>query len=666
MRKIGIAFFIFAFLSSSLFAFSEEQLKLTHNQEFALYQRLQLDTVIARKSKNNRIVLSELALRDLVPSMNDSNREFYTTFNKDLGALRLVDIQRERLEFLHEENQKSLLTALVPNALSIATMAITTGLKNPLGAIIGVVGTAVSSVSSYIDAKNQANLEYMQSAWELEDEENKTLLMLGNESYEHKCRIAKDLHISNELTLSTKDLEAFVDFCNEPNANTRFIKLSNLNKRLEILPDYWMELALTTYKLENYEATLSYIDKFEKIYCPIIYHDSDYAHLLMVKSDCINRLSSETKYQDLEKIGDLLVEHIEAKDWQGKFYTLSLYMEIYRATNDVEILKKAYSLFPFVLTSIGAEYSSALSSYLNREFVKKGLKEIDTDIESAKRSVETATKAFARAREDKYDKKGSAYQNIEQKLKKAEKELEKLEEYRKGFERTGKLMIPPSPDFLCKMMERYLSISQKLGETASPAYKALCQDFSEKIPQSARIFAQYQNTFSAKEQVPAMDDIIPRCEKTGGFIGIGRTHSIILEIPLSRLNVSSEGSEKLINSDDIQLTLSIDRLKSFNFSLEELSIETGDTLSESYMSIRVNNMDKYELNMEKPDKDSVHALKFTVSSSKSYFDPINVDIKPESDVYNEIVNSIKYQSDSDRFPVAEVYNGIVNRIKNIK
>lgn len=174
MRKIGIAFFIFAFLSSSLFAFSEEQLKLTHNQEFALYQRLQLDTVIARKSKNNRIVLSELELRDLVPSMNDSNQDFYTTFNEGLGALKLVDIQRERLEFLHEENQKSLLTALVPNALSVATMAITTGLKNPLGAIIGVVGTAVSSVSSYIDAKNQANLEYMQSAWELKDEENET------------------------------------------------------------------------------------------------------------------------------------------------------------------------------------------------------------------------------------------------------------------------------------------------------------------------------------------------------------------------------------------------------------------------------------------------------------------------------------------------------------
>ena len=634
MKKKCIVLLLLVFIVYSLYAFSDEQLELTHNQEFALYQRLQLDTVIARKSNNNRIVLSELELRDLVPSMNASNQNYYMTFNENLVALKLVDIQRERLEFLHEEKQKSSLTALVPNALSVATVAITTGLTNPLGAIIGVVGTAVSSMSSYMDAKNQANLEYMQSQWELDDQEMDILLDLGKGIYDYKCKIATDLNIPTELTLSTEDLEAFVNFSNEPNADTRYIKLLNLDKRLEILPDYWMELALTTYELENYKATLSYIEKFEEIYYPVIYHDSDYAHLLMVKSDCINQLSSETKYQDLEEIGDLLLAHIGAEDWQGRFYVLSLYMEIFRATNDVEIFKKAYSLFPSILVEIGDEYSSDLFSYLNHEFIKNGLNEIDTDIESAKNSVESATKNLAIAKQNKYDKDGTAYKNLEQKLNDAEEKLDQLEDYRKEFERTGKLMLPPSSDFLYEMMEQYLNISEVLGETSSPEFETLCSYFSRIISQSAITSTQYRNLIQS----------VVRYEKTGGFIGIGRTHSIIFEIPLSLLNVSSEGSEKLINSDDIQLTLSIDELNEYTFNLEELSIETGDTLSTSYMSIKVNNMSKYGLQMEKPDKDIgfVHTIDFKIYSSNSYFDPITISMVPDSETYNQIVNRVKY------------------------
>ena len=641
--KKGIVILILALISSSLFAFTEEQLELTHNQEFALYQRLQLDTVIARKSNNNRIVLSELELRDLVPSLNPSNQNYYMTFNESLGALKLVDIQRERLEFLHEEKQKSSLTALVPNALSIATVAITTGLTNPLGAIIGVVGTAVSSVSSYMDAKNQANLEYIQSQWELDDQEMDILLDLGTGIYDYKCKIATDLNIPTELTLSTEDLEAFVNFCNEPNADTRYIKLLNLDKRLEILPDYWMELALTTYELGNYEATLYYIEKFEEIYYPIIYHDSDYAHLLMVKSDCINQLPSETKYQELDKIADLLLAHIGAEDWQGRFYALSLYMEIYRATDDIEILRKAYSLFPSVLVEIGDEYSLDLAAYLNREFVKKGLAEIDIDIQSAESSVEVATNNLAVAKKNKYDEKGTAYKNIEQRLADSEEKLEQLKDYRKNFERTGKLMLSPSPEFLCIMMDQYLSISQRLGEVSSPEYATLSSYFSRTISQNTRSFIQYPDLVFSVVRIPSGDSIC-RYERTGGFIGIGRTHSIIFDIPLSILNITSEGSEKIINSDDIHLTLTIDESNEYSFDLEEISIETGETLSTSYMTIKVNNMSKYELNMEKPNKDSefVHSLEFTVSSTNSYFAPIVISITPGSEIYNEIVNRIKY------------------------
>ena len=85
MKKIFLLLLLVLASVSMLFAFTEEQIALAHNPEFALHQRLQLDTVIARKNSNNRIILSELALRDLLPTMNASTKNYYTSFNQNIA-----------------------------------------------------------------------------------------------------------------------------------------------------------------------------------------------------------------------------------------------------------------------------------------------------------------------------------------------------------------------------------------------------------------------------------------------------------------------------------------------------------------------------------------------------------------------------------------------------
>ena len=62
------------------------------------------------------------------------------------------------------------------------------------------------------------------------------------------------------------------------------------------------------------------------------------------------------------------------------------------------------------------------------------------------------------------------------------------------------------------------------------------------------------------------------------------------------------------------------------------------------MSIKVNNMSKYGLQMEKPDKDIgfVHTIDFKIYSSNSYFDPITISMVPDSETYNQIFNRVKY------------------------
>lgn len=644
MRKICVVLLFGIMLIMSLFAFSDVQLELAHNQEFALYQRLQLDTVIARKSGNNKVILSELKLRDLVPTMNASSKNYYIEFNENIGSLELLQIQRERLEYIYERKQKSALRALVPNALSVATMAITTGLKNPLGAIISVVGAAASSAVSYMDAKDEVNFEYLQDTWELDDQEESILLDLGNRIYGYKCDIATELEVPTEMTLSTNDLENFIDFCNVSDARKRIVRLGTLDKRLEILPDYWRELALTTYELGDYEQTLEYIGLFEEIYYPVIYHDSDYAYLLMIKSDCINQLNLDGKNEKLEEIASLLLSHISADDWKSLFYVLSLYMEIYRSTGNKEFLNIAFELFPKVLIEIFGEYEEEVSGYISRDYVNQGLNEIETQIQSAKEEINTATKNYNDAKKNKYDKEGSAYKNIEEKYNEAENKLKQLEENKKEFKKTGDLMFAPSIEFISSMMDQYIEIAENLGKTSDFQYSIICDDFGDIVSQDLAFYSKYKDKLELSLDTHKYDTGI-RVEQKGSWIA--PEYMFIFEIPLSAVHVTEDGSEALFDKTELLLSFVINGItenpKVFDYEIQDASVEVTESLDSSRLIIKVMNQ-KNELGIKSPkDKKNLnYSYKFILCSSTGSFIPIEIAIDPSFEIAQRIEKNFVY------------------------
>lgn len=638
-----------------LFAFTEDQLELAHNPEFALHQRLQLDTVIARKNSNNRVVLSELALRDLVPTMNASTKNYYTSFNQSLASLELLDVQRERLDYLHEEKKKSNLTALVPNAISVASVAITTGLSNPLGAIISIVGSAVSSATNYLDAKNQENLEYIQNQWELDDQEKQVLVNLGTEHYGYKCEVAESLGIPVELTLSTKDLEDFVDACNQSDYSYKLIKLLSMDQRLEILPDYWMELALASYGLEDYAGTLEYIEKFEEIYYPVIYHDSDYAYLLMIKSDCINQLYGKEKYDELVEIGDLLLKNIELSDWEKRLYVLSLYMEIYHSTSDLEIEKKAYELFPDVLRELIEDYKEDVNSYLKGEYSRQGLNQIQIDIDSAETDVTNAATNIAayeeiqlkNGKKEKVYKQEAAYIILEEKLTKAEEKLENLKENFSKFEKSAALMVPPSSDLICALMKEYLALSELLGETETIVYKSICKSFFEAISQNSSVwheFSEYNFDFLPEPNCV----VFYRHEVRDKFIFWGGVTSAIFEIPLSLINSTAAGSESIIGTENISAFIVIDGLYQFPLITEDISIELGERIDESFLKISFELPSTFEIMKAKPGKDEEIDIEFKFIIFSNFFSPVTIVLQEDSELVDECIRRIEYVVEEEK------------------
>ena len=639
MKRFLSIFILLVFVALQVFAFSQTQLELTHNTEFALSQRLQLDTVIARKSSNNRIVLTELSLRDLVPTANASTKNYYLSFNERIQSLQLIDIKRERLEYISNENKKNALLALAPNALSVATMAISTGFTNPLGAIISVVGAATSSVTNYLSAKSEANMDQLRSEWELDDTEMEILNRLGMEIYEYKCQIAFDYDIPIEMTLSIKDLEAFVDYSNDSDPTVRMIKLQNLDTRLEILPDYWRELALTAYELGHYEETLNYIEKFEEIYCPIIYHDTDYAQLLMVKCDCLDILNEPNKYELLPKIANQLLQSSKTDDWETQFFVLALYTDLYNQTKDLSYLFNAYKLYPSIILHFGTEYSKDLKSYIDREYLEKGIKDIENEIESAKAEVE---RTYERLSSYKGEKNSTAKTILEDKYNKVEEEYTHLKEKKEEFEKTANLMLPPSSDFLCEIMDNYLETAKTLGKNQTASHQDICSAFVSFISPSNPTILKYKSiNFKNVETPEPWSTVIYKAY--GGFMWMGMTKEITIEASLDSLQVSLTGSEQIIDKDDINVSLLVDN-DVFTCNVKDLIFNFAGDLNTSSIYITISCDNSYERNMVKPDpkRDYKPSFSFCIESKDDFFIPLIVTIQEEDNVFKELSNRLRY------------------------
>ena len=88
------------------FALNPQELALVHNIDFALSQTMQVDTIKAKLYDNSKVVLSELKLKDLYPTNYEETSDYYKDFNDNIHSLELIEIKRERLEYLYKSKQK--------------------------------------------------------------------------------------------------------------------------------------------------------------------------------------------------------------------------------------------------------------------------------------------------------------------------------------------------------------------------------------------------------------------------------------------------------------------------------------------------------------------------------------------------------------------------------
>jgi len=187
INRKSILFVIFLlFQSLSLPAQNIEKTSIVMLNYLATQARIITD------SKNNRLVLED-TYNNLVnnsdPTVIDQTTlEFLGNMFGYIQGFRIITYQRERLQYLFENQQAQAITKAMPNPLyllgtlnsnmSVVTIAMAASgdpvaiaklAGDSLKTIASFTAMAIDSVFKYKNAMNDAKLAYKQGEWELDD-----------------------------------------------------------------------------------------------------------------------------------------------------------------------------------------------------------------------------------------------------------------------------------------------------------------------------------------------------------------------------------------------------------------------------------------------------------------------------------------------------------------
>lgn len=497
MKKL-ITFFIILIISLSLFAGSSEQ------RELSLIRKLLYETARVLESSNNVTVLDEISSYDWYPDIDILNSNYIVNFNSAVNDFKSIEQKRDRLEYIYNQKKDMSISALVPNALSIGTIAFTA--DNPKQALIAITGTALSSVSNYLTQKEVLDLELIQKQWELDDQAMAVFVELGNELFTNLSMLSAKYGFSHNDYASINTLRNFVkvyETASTPNEVLLKLRGQNFEKELNMFSDYWRILAINSYEIGDYKSALEYIEKFEACYEKVFYHDINYSHLMLIKAYCIDELypNNVNKYRELERIVEIILDNAtEYEYWAYKYYCYHVFLDLASYKNDESYLHKAYELLIEIIGIVSDEYIRDMDDFFSGKKTEDAIAGIQTNIINKENKIAEYKEEVKNARSKQYKKQ------LENKIDFLKDDVSALKKNMEIVEKSSSTILPPTTSLLISLTSELIDLAintldysdrQDFALISEKIYSCLKDNYSRRIffaeDNAIRFSAEYKN-----------------------------------------------------------------------------------------------------------------------------------------------------------------------------
>lgn len=326
----------------------EEDEELTEQQRNAI-NMLNHMTVLTQEvndSKESRLFL-ESAYSSLInntyPNAVDIKTESQMTSLLDtMEQYRMITVKRERLKYIYEQNKAQAMKAAIPNPVALLSV-VESG--NLLKEAASVVYMAVDAASSYQSASSQADLQYLQDGWELDDSEAEELHNSRKTAFSYMMNMARDNSLPGDYALSEEAVGDFVDWKNETNIPSKIQWFEDNEKTYKKFGPYWLELAKDYYDSENYEKCLKSIEQYNSVTTRILRKDYDYAKIMPLAIISAKETMNQGEYVEIaEKCIGSIVDNTDDNDWSLRYFASQIYLDLYKETSDKKYIQSAYDI----------------------------------------------------------------------------------------------------------------------------------------------------------------------------------------------------------------------------------------------------------------------------------------------------------------------------------
>lgn len=303
-------------------------------------------TVLAEKihqSPNSRLFLEDVynvLINELYPNAIDQKTQnrvsnmLYT-----INDLRMIDVKRERLTYIYNQNKANALLKAVPSPMSILNVVMS---KNPLKMAVSAISLAIDSISSYKSAEVSNELSYLEGNWQLNDSQDEQINQTRIDAWNYMNNIVRDYKLEGDLALNENAVNELVKWENNTNATRRIEFLKSNESKYKAYGYYWLLLASSYYETNNFEDCVASIDTYLSLQPRIFRRDCELAKVLPLGIAALGEIGKDVEKQ-IEYVNKL-VDNIGSDDWDLKYFAALTYLDIYSKTNNQQHLSIAYSL----------------------------------------------------------------------------------------------------------------------------------------------------------------------------------------------------------------------------------------------------------------------------------------------------------------------------------
>ena len=350
-------------------AFSEEGKTIEEQMTaLAMLNHLTVLTQETNDSRNSRLFMeqaySELVNNTYPNSVDNRTLSRLTRLLDTMEKYRMINVKRERLQYIYEQSQAQAIRSAIPNPLGMLSAVHS---LTPARLVASIAYMAVDAATSYESAKDAAELQFLKDGWQLDDEEAEELHQNRKDMFAHMVSIVNDYKFDGDLALTEETVTEFSRWKNEENVVAKIQFLEANKSTYQAYGGYWLTLAESYYNNGEFQKCIESILTYEGMASRIFRRDFEYARVLPLAVAASEQIYSTEEYaQNGGRWADAIIANTKNEDWALRYFAAQTYISIYDKTKQDRYLKAAYDAVLNNVTNLLHEQQDLNATYLTK------------------------------------------------------------------------------------------------------------------------------------------------------------------------------------------------------------------------------------------------------------------------------------------------------------